>query len=91
MIFLYILANFAYVYVLGIDKIKTAENDRVGTLLMETILGDRGKFVMAALIMVSTFGCLNGVLTRSPVYYAMAKDRLFFKPAAELNKNNVPC
>lgn len=88
---LYILANIAYVYVLGVDKIKIAENDRVGTLLMQTILGDSGKFVMAALIMISTFGCLNGViLTAARVYYAMAKDNLFFKQAGELNKNNVP-
>src|SRR5262245_23502093 len=90
-ILLYILANYAYVYVLGIEKIKVAENDRVGTLLMQTILGDSGKFVMAAMIMVSTFGCLNGViLTAARVYYAMAKDGLFFKPAGELNKNHVP-
>ena len=90
-ILLYILANFAYVYVLGIEKIKLAENDRVGTLLMQTILGESGKFVMAALIMISTFGCLNGViLTAARVYYAMAKDGLFFKQAGELNKNNVP-
>jgi APA family basic amino acid/polyamine antiporter len=88
---LYILANFAYVYVLGIDKIKVAENDRVGTLLMQTILGDSGKFVMAALIMVSTFGCLNGIiLTAARVYYAMAKDGLFFRQAGVLNKNHVP-
>ncbi len=88
---LYILANFAYVYVLGIDKIKVAENDRVATLLMQTVLGDSGKFLMAALIMISTFGCLNGViLTAARVYYAMAKDGLFFKQAGVLNKNHVP-
>ena len=88
---LYILANFAYIYVLGIDKIKVAENDRVGTLLMETVLGNSGKFLMAALIMISTFGCLNGIiLTAARVYYAMAKDGLFFKQAGVLNKNSVP-
>lgn len=88
---LYILANVAYVYVLPIEKIQHAENDRVGTLLMETILGDKGKFFMAAMIMISTFGCLNGViLTAARVYYAMAKDKLFFPKAAKLNKNGVP-
>ncbi len=88
---LYILANIAYLYVLPIDKIQTAENDRVGTLMMETILGDKGKFFMAVLIMISTFGCLNGlILTAARVYYAMANDNLFFKTAGKLNRNNVP-
>ncbi|MCX6291429.1 MAG: amino acid permease [Bacteroidetes bacterium] len=90
-IILYILANFAYLYVLGVDKIKIAENGRVGTLLMQTILGDKGKLMMAALIMISTFGCLNGIIfTAARVYYAMAKDGLFFKQAGTLNRNNVP-
>jgi APA family basic amino acid/polyamine antiporter len=90
-ILLYFLANVAYVYVLPIDKIQHAENDRVATLLLETILGDKGKFFMAAMIMISTFGCLNGViLTAARVYYAMAKDNLFFKQAAVLNKNGSP-
>ena len=88
---LYVLANIAYVYVLGVDKIAHAENDRVGTLLMETIMGDRGKYFMAAMIMISTFGCLNGcILSAARVYYAMAKDNLFFKKAAVLNKNGSP-
>jgi APA family basic amino acid/polyamine antiporter len=90
-ILLYFLANVAYIYVLPIDKIQHAENDRVATLLLETILGDKGKFFMAAMIMISTFGCLNGViLTAGRVYYAMAKDNLFFKKAAVLNKNGSP-
>jgi APA family basic amino acid/polyamine antiporter len=90
-IFLYLLANVAYIYVLPIEKIQHAENERVATLLMETILGNSGKFFMAAMIMVSTFGCLNGIiLTAARVYYAMAKDDMFLKPAAKLNKNNVP-
>jgi len=88
---IYILANIVYIYILPIGKIQTAENDRVGTLLMETILGDKGKFFMAAMIMVSTFGCLNGcILSAARVYYAMAKDGLFFRKAARLNKNNSP-
>jgi len=90
-IMLYILANIAYLFALPIEQIKTAESGRVATLMMKTILGDQGKFFMAAMIMVSTFGCLNGIiLTAARVYYAMAKDGLFFKKAGELNKNHVP-
>jgi APA family basic amino acid/polyamine antiporter len=90
-ILLYILANIAYLFALPIEQIKTAESGRVATLMMKTILGDQGKFFMAAMIMVSTFGCLNGIiLTAARVYYAMAKDGLFFKKAGELNKNQVP-
>jgi len=90
-IVLYLLANVAYIYVLPIESIKHAENDRVATLLMETILGNKGKFFMAAMIMISTFGCLNGcIFTAARVYYAMAKDKMFLKQAAKLNKNNVP-
>ena len=90
-IFLYLLANIAYIYVLPMEKIQHAENDRVATLLMETILGNSGKYFMAAMIMVSTFGCLNGcIFTAARVYYAMAKDKMFLKSAAKLNKNNVP-
>lgn len=90
-ILLYILANIAYVYVLGVDGIAAADNKRLGTVMMQSILGDNGKFFMAAMIMISTFGCLNGVIfTAARVYYAMAKDGLFFKAAAKLNKNGVP-
>jgi len=90
-ILLYILANFAYIYILPIDKIQHADNDRVATLMMETILGDSGKYFMAVMIMISTFGCLNGcILTAARVYYAMAIDKMFLRPAAKLNKNNVP-
>lgn len=88
---LYLLANFTYLYVLPIEKIQSAENDRVATLLMENVLGGSGKLFMAAMIMVSTFGCLNGlILTAARVYYAMAKDGCFFRKAGVLNKNQVP-
>ncbi|MFM7216388.1 MAG: APC family permease [Bacteroidota bacterium] len=88
---LYILANVVYLYVLPIESIAKAENGRVATLLMQTVLGDSGKYFMAAMIMVSTFGCLNGIIfTAGRVYYAMAQDGYFFKKAAVLNKNNVP-
>ncbi|MEY4595004.1 MAG: hypothetical protein RIQ47_1414 [Bacteroidota bacterium] len=88
---LYLLANVVYLYVLPIESISTAENDRVATLLMQTILGEKGKFFMAAMIMISTFGCLNGIIfTAGRVYYAMSQDGYFFKSAGKLNKNNVP-
>ena len=90
-IFLYLLANIAYIYVLPIDQLKNAENGRVATLMMNTVLGENGRYFMAAMIMISTFGCLNGIiLTAARVYYAMAKDGLFFKKAGTLNKNHVP-
>lgn len=90
-ILLYLLANISYLSVLSIDQIATAENDRVATLMMQNILGDNGKYFIAAMIMVSTFGCLNGcIFTAARVYYAMAKDGMFLKQAAKLNKNNVP-
>jgi basic amino acid/polyamine antiporter, APA family len=90
-IMIYILANVAYVYVLGIDQIAAADNKRLGSVMMQAILGENGKYFMAAMIMISTFGCLNGVIfTAARVYYAMAKDKLFFKPATQLNKNGAP-
>lgn len=90
-ILLYFLANVAYIQVLGVDQIAAADNKRLGSVMMQAILGENGKFFMAAMIMISTFGCLNGLIfTAGRVYYAMAKDGLFFKQAATLNKNNVP-
>lgn len=88
---IYILANVAYIYVLGIDGIAAADNKRLGSVMMQNILGSNGNFFMAAMIMVSTFGCLNGcILSAARVYYAMANDKLFFQPAAKLNKNGSP-
>ncbi len=90
-IVLYILANISYLSVLSVDQIATAENDRVATLMMQNVLGENGRYFIAAMIMVSTFGCLNGCIFTAPrVYYAMAKDGMFLKQAAKLNKNNVP-
>lgn len=90
-VLIYFFINVVYIYILPIGSIQTAEQDRVGTLLMNTIAGSSGLYLMAALIMVATFGCLNGIiLAGARVYYAMAKDGLFFKPAAKLNKNHVP-
>ncbi len=88
---IYLLANLVYVYNLPLESIQTAPEDRVATLLMQSILGPSGSYFMAAMVMVSTFGCLNGIiLAGARVYYAMAKDNLFFKPAARLNGNGVP-
>lgn len=88
---IYFLVNVVYVYILPIGAIQTAEQGRVGTLLMETIAGNSGLYLMAALVMISTFGCLNGIiLSGARVYYAMAKDGLFFRPTAKLNRHQVP-
>jgi APA family basic amino acid/polyamine antiporter len=88
---IYIFINHVYLQVLSFDAIQHAENDRVGTVLLQTVFGDVGMYLMAALIMISTFGCINGLtLSGSRVYYAMANDGLFFKQAATLNKNHSP-
>lgn len=88
---LYILANFAYLATLSLSQIQGAPEDRVGTLALQTIFGAGGATVMAVAIIVSTFGCNNGlILAGARVYYAMAQDNLFFKSTAKLNKNHVP-
>jgi APA family basic amino acid/polyamine antiporter len=88
---IYLVCNLVYVYVLGPQCIAEAPEGRVGTALMQATLGDAGLYVMAGLIMVSTFGCLNGVLlSGGRVYYAMANDGLFFRQAGRLNRNGVP-
>jgi len=99
---LYILANFAYLNVLpyhgaaeGANAmargIQHATEDRVGTAVAETIFGPSGAVLMASAILVSTFGCNNGlILSGARVLYAMARDGLFFRRAGTLNSNNVP-
>ncbi len=88
---LYILANFAYLATLSLSQIQNAPEDRVGTLALQTIFGAGGGVVMAIAIIISTFGCNNGlILAGARVYYAMAQDDLFFKSTAKLNKNHVP-
>jgi basic amino acid/polyamine antiporter, APA family len=88
---LYLLANVAYLTTLTFSEIQHAPQDRVGTAVMEAILGPAGGKIMAAAILISTFGCVNGlVLAGARVYYAMAKDRLFFKAIASTNRNHVP-
>ncbi len=83
---LYLLANLAYLYVLPAAAIATAPQDRVGTAALQAILGPPGLKLMAAAIMISTFGCNNGlILSGARVYYAMARDDLFFKSAGALH------
>jgi APA family basic amino acid/polyamine antiporter len=88
---LYILTNVMYLGVLQLPEIANAPQDRVAVAAAEKILGTTGTKIIALLIMVSTFGCINGmILAGSRVYYTMAKDKLFFKQVNQLNKNQVP-
>ena len=88
---LYVLANVAYLALLPMYNIQTAVEDRVGTAAAHVIFGDASAYVMAALIMISTFGCNNGIiLAGGRLFYAMSKDGLFFKQGAILNRNSVP-
>ncbi|HZI20446.1 MAG TPA: amino acid permease [Pyrinomonadaceae bacterium] len=88
---LYLLANLAYVVTLPLEAIQKAPQNRVATLVVEQVLGPGGAALMAGLIMVSTFGCNNGlILAGARVSYAMARDRLFFAPLAATNSRHVP-
>jgi APA family basic amino acid/polyamine antiporter len=90
-ILLYLLANAAYLCLLPLDRIQHAPDDRVATAALETVFSGAGPLIMAAAIMVSTFGCNNGlILAGARVYYAMARDGLFFCPAGKLNARGVP-
>jgi APA family basic amino acid/polyamine antiporter len=83
---LYVLANVSYLNVLPADAIANAPQDRVGTAAMQAMFGTPGLYIMAVAIMISTFGCNNGlILSGARVYYAMAQDNLFFKSAANLH------
>ena len=88
---LYLLANLAYVVTLPLSGIQTAPQNRVATALMQAVLGPSGTIIMAIAIMISTFGCNNGlILAGARVYYAMAKDGLFFKRIGSVNAHHVP-
>ncbi len=83
---LYIVANFVYLRLLPLEAIQHAPQDRVATAAAGVIFGPLAVQLMAAAIMISTFGCINGMaLAGARVYYAMALDRLFFKPVAKLD------
>ena len=88
---LYLLANLAYVVTLPLAGIQNAPQNRVATATMQAIFGARGTLFMALAIMISTFGCNNGlILAGARVYFAMARDSLFFKRVATLNHLHVP-
>jgi APA family basic amino acid/polyamine antiporter len=90
-IVLYILANFAYTLVLPIEGIQSAPDDRVATSALSTMFGPMAATIMAIAIVISTFGCNNGlILAGARVYYAMAKDNLFFRATGRLNRFHVP-
>ncbi len=99
---LYVAVNAVYLLALPVGGevgaasvigrgIMHATSDRVGTAAMQALLGESGARWMAAAIMISTFGCVNGIiLAGARVYYAMARDGLFFAAAAQLNRHSVP-
>lgn len=99
---IYLLINFVYIYALPLrgdpaatdvigQGMQYAVNDRLGTASMSMILGESAAIMMAIIVMISTFGCNNGlILSGARVYYAMAQDRLFFKSTGKLNKAGVP-
>ncbi len=90
-IILYLLANVSYLCLLPLDKIQHAPDDRVATAAIETVFSGHGAIIMAVAIMISTFGCNNGlILAGARVYYAMARDGLFFKATGQLNRRSVP-
>jgi APA family basic amino acid/polyamine antiporter len=83
---LYIAANLVYLNVLTLHEIQTAAEDRVATAAAFKMFGPVAVQLMAAAIMISTFGCNNGIiLSGARVYYAMAKDKLFFRKAGDLD------
>jgi APA family basic amino acid/polyamine antiporter len=99
---LYTLANVAYLCLLPLHGssegasvvergIQYATEDRVGTAAMQSLLGPGGGMLMAAFVVISTFGCLNGLILAGPrLYYAMARDGLFFRKASGLSDHGVP-
>ena len=88
---IYTATNFMYLAVMPLQGIAHAENDRVGVEAAKIIFGGEGTKIIAVMLMISTFGCNNGlILSGARVYYTMAKDGLFFQQVGKLNKNAVP-
>jgi APA family basic amino acid/polyamine antiporter len=99
---IYLFTNWVYIRILplsgspdGADVlargIQYATNDRVATSAMSVVFGDYAAIIMAVFVMISTFGCNHGLILAGPrVYYAMARDGLFFKKVGEINKKGVP-
>ena len=90
-VILYLLANLAYLALLSFPEIQRAPQNRVAVAAMAAVFGKPGAMCMAAAIMISTFGCDNGlILSGARVYFAMARDRLFFKKVGTTNRHYVP-
>jgi basic amino acid/polyamine antiporter, APA family len=88
---LYVLANIAYLFTLSLSQIQMAPDDRVATAAVSAVFGGAGAGLMAVAIMISTFGCNNGlILAGARVYYAMAHDGVFFRSIGQLNSKHVP-
>ncbi|HSC37627.1 MAG TPA: amino acid permease, partial [Chitinophagaceae bacterium] len=88
---IYVTTNLMYISVLPLHEVAFAQQDRVAVTASNAIFGNAGTYVIAVMIMISTFGCNNGlILAGARVYYTMAQDGLFFKNAGKLNKNAVP-
>lgn len=88
---IYVLTNLMYLNVLPLSEIAFPGGERVAVAASGMIFGNAGATIIAVMIMISTFGCNNGlILSGARVYYTMACDGLFFKPASKLNKNAVP-
>jgi len=88
---LYVLANVSYLSLLSFPEIQHAPQDRVAVAAIKAVFGNPGAICMAGAIMISTFGCNNGlILSGARVYFAMARDRLFFKKVGTTNRNHVP-
>lgn len=88
---IYVLTNVMYTGVLSLQEIAASDKDRVAVAASHVIFGNAGTIVIAVMIMISTFGCDNGlIMSGARVYYSMAKDGLFFKKVGQLNKNAVP-
>ncbi|MES2062814.1 MAG: amino acid permease [Bacteroidota bacterium] len=88
---IYVLANVVYTGVLSLHEITVADKDRVAVAASHVIFGNVGTYIIAVMIMISTFGCNNGlILSGARVYYTMAKDGVFFKKTGTLNKFGVP-
>ena len=88
---IYLLTNVMYTGVLSLQEIAASDKDRVAVTASHVIFGEAGTIIIAVMIMISTFGCNNGlIMSGARVYYSMAKDGLFFKKVGILNKNAVP-
>lgn len=88
---IYLLMNVVYIATVPLNELAFAKDNRVALSASQAIFGNSGTAIIAIMIMISTFGCNNGlILAGARVYYTMAEDKLFFKQASILNKNTVP-